>query len=73
MSISKLHRYPPFVEHDSTDLEERLAEVEDQLQLEIHKRLLAERKLKEVEKECKAPFVVPALLQALLNISEIDI
>jgi hypothetical protein len=31
----------------------------------------AERALSDVERECRAPFVVPALFQAFLSISEL--
>ncbi|KAJ8588709.1 hypothetical protein M405DRAFT_739797, partial [Rhizopogon salebrosus TDB-379] len=59
--------------HGTTDLEDRLAEVENALQGEKIKRLRAERSLNEIEKECRAPFVVPALLRAFLNISELEV
>ncbi|KAG1758788.1 hypothetical protein EDD22DRAFT_783447, partial [Suillus occidentalis] len=41
------------------------------LQQERTQRLRAERMLSEVERECKVPFVVPALFQAFCRISEL--
>ncbi|KAF9235485.1 hypothetical protein BU15DRAFT_64838 [Melanogaster broomeanus] len=49
-----------------------LAKLEAELRHERTLRLRAERALHEVEKECRAPFVVPALLQAFMNISELS-
>ncbi|KAG1732876.1 uncharacterized protein EDB91DRAFT_1017788, partial [Suillus paluster] len=51
-------------------LEERLAQVENELEQESYKRLQAERGLNEIERESRAPFVIPALFRAFLNISE---
>ncbi|OAX39328.1 hypothetical protein K503DRAFT_716704 [Rhizopogon vinicolor AM-OR11-026] len=59
--------------HGTTELEDRLAQVESELLQERYKRLRAERGLNAVEKECRVPFVVPALLQAFLKISEMDV
>ncbi|KAG0697562.1 hypothetical protein DFH29DRAFT_856818 [Suillus ampliporus] len=47
-----------------------LAQVESELQQERNKRIQAERGLSEIERESRAPFVVPALLRAFLNLSE---
>ncbi|KAG1874887.1 hypothetical protein F4604DRAFT_722837 [Suillus subluteus] len=55
----------------SSELEARLAEVENELRQERYKRLRAERGLNEIEAEKRAPFVVPALFQAFLMVSEI--
>ncbi|TFY80617.1 hypothetical protein EWM64_g3389, partial [Hericium alpestre] len=41
------------------------------LQGEVSVRRAAERRLKDVERECKEPFVVPALLQAFLQLSKL--
>ncbi|KAG2135254.1 hypothetical protein DEU56DRAFT_737906 [Suillus clintonianus] len=56
----------------SSELEVRLAEVGNELQRERYKRLQAERGLNEIEIENRAPFVVPALFQAFLKISEMN-
>ncbi|KAG2346491.1 hypothetical protein BDR05DRAFT_959403 [Suillus weaverae] len=56
----------------SSELEVRLAEVENELRRERYKRLRAERDLNEIETEKRAPFVVPALFRAFLMISEMD-
>ncbi|KAG2136974.1 uncharacterized protein EDB93DRAFT_1091452, partial [Suillus bovinus] len=57
---------------DYAALEVRLAEVENELRRERYKRLQAERGLNEIETERRPPFVVPALFQAFLTISEMD-
>ncbi|KAG1813618.1 uncharacterized protein BJ212DRAFT_1224814, partial [Suillus subaureus] len=57
--------------HKSSELEARLVEVENELRQERYKRLRAERGLDEIEAERRAPFIVPALFQAFLMISEI--
>jgi hypothetical protein len=54
-----------------SELEVRLAEAEDELRQERYKRLRAEQGLNEIETEKRAPFVVPALFQAFLMISDI--
>lgn len=53
------------------DMEARLILLEIELQQERTQRLRAERMLSEVEKECRVPFVVPALFQAFCRISEL--
>ncbi|KAG1813673.1 uncharacterized protein BJ212DRAFT_404665 [Suillus subaureus] len=53
------------------DMEARLILLEIELQQERTQRLHAERLLSEVERECKIPFVVPALFQAFCRISEL--
>ncbi|KAG2346454.1 hypothetical protein BDR05DRAFT_959354 [Suillus weaverae] len=55
----------------SHGLEARLIRLETELQQERTQRLRAERMLGEVEKECRVPFVVPALFQAFCRISEL--
>ncbi|KAG2033245.1 hypothetical protein BDR03DRAFT_968091 [Suillus americanus] len=55
----------------SSELEARLAEVENELRRERYKRLRAERGLNEIKAEKRAPFVVPALFQAFVMVSEI--
>ncbi|KAG1810723.1 hypothetical protein EV424DRAFT_1292607, partial [Suillus variegatus] len=53
-----------------SELEVRLAEVENEIRRERYKRLQAERGLDEIETERRGPFVVPALFRAFLMISE---
>ncbi|KAG2151573.1 uncharacterized protein EDB93DRAFT_262854 [Suillus bovinus] len=53
------------------DMEARLILLEIELQQERTQRLRAERMLSEVERECRVPFVVPALFQAFCRISEL--
>lgn len=55
-----------------SELEVRLAEVENEIRRERYKRLQAERGLDEIETERRGPFVVPALFRAFLMISEMD-
>jgi hypothetical protein len=52
-------------------MEARLILLEIELQQERTQRLRAEHMLSEVEKECRVPFVVPALFQAFCRISEL--
>ncbi|KAH7926593.1 hypothetical protein BV22DRAFT_343645 [Leucogyrophana mollusca] len=44
---------------------------DEDVQRERKRRLRAEQLLREVERECRAPFVVPVLLQAFLSITEL--
>lgn len=46
-------------------------EMAEELETERTKRLDMEAILKDVERECKTPFVVPALLEAFIQISEV--
>ncbi|KAG2125686.1 hypothetical protein DEU56DRAFT_759191 [Suillus clintonianus] len=57
--------------HLQFDMEAQLILIEIELQQERIQRLRAERMLSEVERECRAPFVVPALFQAFCRISEL--
>ncbi|KAI5981526.1 hypothetical protein EDD15DRAFT_352149 [Pisolithus albus] len=50
----------------------RLAKMEAELREERDRRIRAERALEEVERECKSPFVVPALFRAFMTISELS-
>jgi hypothetical protein len=54
------------------DIELQLRAVQLKLELEQDKRAIAERSLKDVERECKEPFVVPALLKAFIKISRLS-
>ena len=45
--------------------------VEQQLKQERRRRMEAEATLKDIERECREPFVVPALLDAFITISKI--
>ncbi|KAK7030412.1 hypothetical protein VNI00_014156 [Paramarasmius palmivorus] len=47
----------------------RLKMIEKQLDEERRRRKVAEEGLKDVERECREPFVVPALLEAFLTLS----
>ena len=49
----------------------RLQMVEQQLKQERRRRIDAEATLKDIERECREPFVVPALLDAFITISKI--
>ncbi|KAI6121101.1 hypothetical protein F5141DRAFT_1210777 [Pisolithus sp. B1] len=48
----------------------RLTEMEAELREERDRRIRAEQALEQVERECKSPFVVPALFRAFMTISE---
>ncbi|KAH7915517.1 hypothetical protein BJ138DRAFT_55540 [Hygrophoropsis aurantiaca] len=54
-----------------SELKALLRMSEDDVIYERERRLRAEQRLRDVERECKHPFVVPALMQALFNISEL--
>jgi hypothetical protein len=43
-----------------------------QLESEQKRRAEAEQSLKDVERECREPFVVPALLKAFIKISQLS-
>lgn len=49
-----------------------LLRLEAELRTERMRRVRAERALSDVERECRAPFVVPALYQAFMKISELS-
>ncbi|KAI9456599.1 hypothetical protein HD554DRAFT_1845477 [Boletus coccyginus] len=51
---------------------DELVRLEAELRVERARRVRAERVLSDVERECRAPFVVPALLQAFMSISELS-
>ena len=50
----------------------QLQAVHLKLEVEQNKRAIAEQSLKDVERECKEPFVVPALLKAFIKISQLS-
>ncbi|KAL4063813.1 hypothetical protein J3A83DRAFT_979916 [Scleroderma citrinum] len=52
-------------------LESRLFQMEAELREERERRIRAERVLEDVERECRSPFVVPALFRAFITISEL--
>ena len=52
-------------------MENRLQAIEAALTVEQKKREVAEKSLADVERECRAPFVIPALLQTFMKISQI--
>ncbi|EGN94507.1 hypothetical protein SERLA73DRAFT_144290, partial [Serpula lacrymans var. lacrymans S7.3] len=45
--------------------------VEEALKDERRRRESAEQLIRDIEKECREPFVVPALLQAFVDISQL--
>ena len=45
--------------------------IELELESERHRRQTAEEALMDVRRECKEPFVVPALLDAFIRISQL--
>jgi len=53
-------------------LELQLQTVQLKLDLEQERREVAEHKLKDVERECREPFVVPSLLKAFIKISQLS-
>jgi hypothetical protein len=52
-------------------LKARLRVIELELESERHRRQEAEVALMDVRRECKEPFVVPALLDAFIRISQL--
>lgn len=73
--------HPVNIPHDHTHLltsqdqvlESRLAQMEAELREERERRIRAERALEDVERECRSPFIVPALFRAFMTISELPI
>ena len=59
------------LERQLEDEQKRRAELEESLHVEKKRRAEAEDLLKDVERECRSPFVVPALLQAYATISNV--
>ncbi|EGN91695.1 hypothetical protein SERLA73DRAFT_148287 [Serpula lacrymans var. lacrymans S7.3] len=57
--------------HQTSRMEALLRTALAETHQERRRRIYAEHALKEVERECRAPFVVPALLEAFLSISEL--
>lgn len=55
----------------SAVIKARLAMVEKELLDEKRRRAEVESALQDVERECREPFVVPALLQAFVSISKL--
>lgn len=49
-----------------------LLRLQAELRAERTRRMRAERALGDVERECRTPFVVPALFQAFMSISELS-
>ncbi|KAF8347599.1 hypothetical protein F5887DRAFT_881747 [Amanita rubescens] len=58
-------------ERQLEDEQKRRAELEESLRVEMKRRVEAEDLLKDVERECRSPFVVPALLEAYATISNV--
>jgi hypothetical protein len=59
------------LERQLEEEQKRRAELEESLHVEKKRRVEAEDLLKDVERECRSPFVVPALLQAYATISNV--
>jgi hypothetical protein len=53
-------------------MELQLQAVQLKLELEKERRASAEDSLKDIERECRKPFVVPALLKAFIKISQLS-
>ncbi|KIM81134.1 hypothetical protein PILCRDRAFT_502530 [Piloderma croceum F 1598] len=54
------------------DIELRMQAVQLKLDLEQDRRAVVEQLLRDVERECRKPFIVPALLKAFIKISQIS-
>ena len=59
------------LERQLEDERTRRSELEEILRVESQRRVEAEELLKDVERECRSPFVVPALLEAFATISSV--
>jgi len=59
------------MEVDDQDMGNSLTQLQMALEMERKRRIEAEQALQDVERECKEPFVVPALLKAFINISKL--
>jgi len=75
--LEELRRYnaPNFPESSPGDgfaMKTRLQMVEMELQIERRRRVDAEQLVKDVERECREPFIVPALLDAFAAISRLS-
>jgi len=56
---------------DRMNIATRLQITERSLQTERKKRIEAEQALEDIERECKEPFIVPALLKGFIEISKL--
>ena len=45
--------------------------IDVELRIEREKRTIAERRLEEVERECRNPFIVPAVFKAFVEVSRL--
>ncbi|KIJ16207.1 hypothetical protein PAXINDRAFT_32807, partial [Paxillus involutus ATCC 200175] len=63
---------PDRVVHTRILLPADISRLKAELRQERTDRIRAERALHDVERECRAPFVVPALFQAFMNISDLS-
>lgn len=52
-------------------LKTRLEKIESELASERRRRVEAEQSLDDIQRECREPFVVPALLDAFITISKL--
>ncbi|KAG9311403.1 hypothetical protein JVU11DRAFT_8515 [Chiua virens] len=53
-------------------LRDEVSRLENEVKAERARRMRAERALSDVERECRTPFIVPALYQAFISISELS-
>jgi hypothetical protein len=53
------------------DMEISLKIVDEKLRIEREKRTIAEQHLEEVERECRNPFIVPAVFKAFVEVSRL--
>ena len=52
-------------------IKEKLRTVEQELREEKRRRMEAEAALEDIKRECREPFIVPALLDAFITISKV--
>ncbi|KAF8444022.1 hypothetical protein L210DRAFT_864828 [Boletus edulis BED1] len=70
--LERLGERPESRDRNGVGSREALLRSEADVRAERARRLRAERALSDVERECTAPFVVPALFQAFMSISELS-
>ncbi|KAJ7621357.1 hypothetical protein FB45DRAFT_139839 [Roridomyces roridus] len=57
--------------NDDFVMRARIQQIEEELQAERVRRQELERIVEDIRRECRTPFVVPAILEAFLEISEL--
>jgi len=73
-TLDGLGALPPLSNQDVQSepvMRERLSFLEKEVEVERRKRVAAEAVLEDVQRECREPFVVPALLQTFVSISKL--